>query len=131
MLNYIKKLDDSEFLDLLVAVGEMRYGDDSCRYEYFDKETVRVVNLERSGGSFKDYGRETIWINDIGTSKHSINLNHYIFMLEKFGESWFKETKRHFEANEMRDCLEILDKAKAQYEKDLEADKEFMESLEG
>lgn len=130
MLNYIKKLDASEFLDLLVAVGEMRYGDDSCRYEYFDKKAIRVVNLERSGGSFKDYSRQTICINDFETLGRDMNLNHYIFMLEKFGESWFKDAKTYFEVNEMRDCLKILVKAKAQYEKNLEADREFMESIE-
>ena len=131
MIKYIKQLDDSEFFDLLVANGKMRYGDDSCEYEYFDKEAIRVVNIERNVGSFKDYGRETLCISDFGTLGHGSNLNHYMFMLEKFGESWFREIRGYFEANGMSHGLKILDKAKAQYETGLEIDREVMESLEG
>ena len=130
MLNYIRKLDDSEFLDLLVAVGEMRYGDNSRLYEYCEREEVRMVYLEDNSGSFKDNGRENIWINDFETSRHDMDFNHNLFMLHKFGETWYGKAEAYFEANERLDCLEILDKAKAQYEKDLEADREFMESVE-
>lgn len=128
MLKYIKQLEESDFVDLLVAIKQMRYGDSSRLYEYLDKEDRRVVHLWDNGGSFKDNGQDYIWVNDYETSNPNFNFNHNIFMLSTFGPEWYARAQKYFEGKKP-ESLEILSRAKGQYDKDLEADKEFMQSL--
>lgn len=128
-LDFIEKLEESEFVDLLVAIKQMRYGDNSRLYEYFDKEGKRNVHLWDNGGSFKDNGQYHIWINDYGTSIPSMNINHNICMLYMFGKEWYLKAKQYFEHENMMESLEILNTAVIQYEKELEDDKEITKQI--
>ena len=129
MLKYIKQLKESDFLDLMVSLGQMRYGDNSRLYEYLDKEDRRIVHIWDNSSCFKDNGQDYLWVNDYETSKPNFNFNHNLFMLSQFGEEWYARAQKHFEGKKP-ESLVILNKAKARYDKDLEADKEFMQSLE-
>jgi len=128
MLKYIKQLEESDFVDLLVSIKQMRYGDSSRLYEYLDREDRRVVHLWDNGGSFKDNGQDYIWVNDYETSNPSFNFNHNLFMLSVFGQEWYARAKKYFKVNKP-ESLVILSKAKAQYDSELEVDKAFMQSL--
>ena len=127
MLKYITQLEEFDFVSLMVSIGQMRYGDNSRLYEYLDKEDRRIVHLWDNGGSFKDNGQDYIWVNDYETSNPNRNFNHNVFMLSTFGQEWYTRAQKHFEGKPER--LDILKKAKAQYDRDLEADKEFIQSL--
>lgn len=124
MLKFVKQLQESDFVDLLVAIGQMRYGD-SRLYEYLDKEDRRVIHLWDNSGSFKDNGQDYIWVNDYETSNPNSNFNHNLFMLYTFGQEWYTRAQKYFESKKP-ESLTILSRAKAQYDSDLEADKEFM-----
>lgn len=128
MLKFIKQLDD-DFTDLLVAIDQIRYGDNSRLCEYEDKGDKRIVHLWDNEGSFKDNGQYYIWVNDYETSNIDLNLNHNIFMLYRFGQEWYASAQKYFE-NTNPERLTILNRAKSQYESELEADKEFMQSLD-
>lgn len=129
MINFMKQLEESGFFDLLVSIGQMRYGDSSRLYEYLDEEDRRVVHLWDNGGSFKDNGQDYIWVNDYETSNPNFNFNHNLCMLSKFGEEWYTSAQKYFE-DKKPEGLAILSEAKAQFDRDLEADKEFINSLE-
>lgn len=123
MLNFVKQLEESDFFDLLVEMGQMRYGDTRRLYEYLDKEDRRIVHLWDNGGSFKDNGQDYIWINDYETSSPNANLNHNVFMLSMFGQEWYERAQKYFEGKKPEGFV-ILRKAKAKY--DLEADEELI-----
>lgn len=128
MLKFIKQLKESDFVDLMVSIGQMRYGDESRLYEYLDKTDRRIVHLWDNGDYFKDNGQNYIWVNDYETSNQNSQLKHNVFMLFSFGQEWYVSAKKYFEGKN-RENLDILSKAKAEYDRELKDDEEFIQSL--
>ncbi len=79
---------------------------------------------------FKDREADLYFdIDDYNTTKEGELLNHYLFMLDKFDTFWYEHAKKYLENQGDSDRLEILEQAKTTYEANLEADKEFIETL--
>ena len=129
MMNFINKLKDIDFIKLLEALGKTKSGD-SRICDYFDENEKRKIWLYNNGPFFNDNTSEEIWINDYGTSEKNNNVAHNVFMLHQFGDNWFASAKKHFEESHNADGLETLKAAKTQYEKELESNKEILESQE-
>lgn len=129
MLTYVKRLEETDFVDLMVSIGQMRYGDNSRLYEYLDKGDKRVVHLWDNNGSFKDNGQDYIWVNDYEISNPSLNFNHHVFMLYRFGQEWYTNAIKYFEGKKP-EGLDVLTKAKEQYDDELNMHESFIKYFE-
>ena len=129
MLNYVRKLSDRDFVRLLVAIRKMKYGDiKSC--EYVDKDTYRKIHLWDNSPHFSDREADQYFtIDDYNISEGNALFDYYLFMLNQFGNEWYEKTKKYLHSEENLHALETLEQAKSTYETDLEADKEFIETL--
>lgn len=129
MLDYLRKLRDRDFVGLLVSIRKMKYGDiKSC--EYVDKDTYRKVHLWDNSPHFEDREADQYFtIDDYNISEGNALLDYYLFMLNQFGDEWYENAKKYLGSEEKLKALETLEQAKTIYEADLEADKEFFETL--
>ncbi|MBQ7917866.1 MAG: hypothetical protein IJ310_03510 [Clostridia bacterium] len=129
MLYFVSRLNDRDFVNLLVAIKKMHYGDiKSC--EYIDKDTYRKVHLWDNSRHFDDRKEDQYFtIDDFNISEKNALFNYYLFMLHQFGEEWYENAKTYLESEEKLQALEVLEQAKTAHEADLEADKEFFETL--
>ena len=120
MLNYVRKLRDSEFVDLLVATKKMRDGDiKNC--EYMDKETYRQVRvLDCSPFVDNREPDQHFLIDDFNISEKESLFDYYLFMLNQFGYEWYEKAKKYLSIKQNAQNLATLKQAKNAYQADLE-----------
>ena len=129
MLNYVRKLRDSEFVDLLFAIKKIKKGDiKNC--EYMDKESYRQVRVLDCSPFVEDREAEQKFIiDDFNISENEVMIDYYLFMLNQFGDEWYEKAKKYLSIKQNAQNLATLKQAKNAYQADLEADSELFATL--
>ena len=129
MINFVKKIRECDFVDLLVAIKKMKYGDiKNC--EYMDKENYRTVRvLDCSPFIVEHEAEQNFIIDDFNISEQEVMFDYYLFMLKKFDDEWYEKAKKYLTIKQDAHALETLEQAKNTYEADLETDSELFATL--
>ena len=122
MLQFVSKLRDNDFVDLMVAIKKMKYGDIKV-CEYADKDNCRNVHVWDNNPSFNDREPDQYFsINDFNISEDKALFDYYLFMLNQFGDDWYDVAKNHFIQLNDFNRLEKLENAKKEIDNILSDD---------